>query len=146
MEVLVLAVDKPSLEYAARGVELYKKRLRGLSKTELRYVRGGCSKEVSARLLRASEGYVRIAVDERGKNMSTRELVNLWKEWQLNSVRRIAFMIGAAEGHSDELRAASDLVLSFGRHTMQHELALVVLLEQIYRVHTLLGGLPYHRD
>ncbi len=145
MEALVLAADKPTLEYAAEGVELYRKRLQGFGKVEVRYVRGGSSEEVSARLLRASEGCLRIAVDERGKNMSTRELTKLWKEWQLRSVRRVAFMVGAADGHSEELRVASDLILSFGRHTMQHELALVVLMEQIYRVHTLLAGLPYHR-
>ena len=44
------------------------------------------------------------------------------------------------------LRESCDAVISLGRHTMQHELALVVLLEQIYRVHTLLAGSPYHRD
>ncbi len=146
MEVLVLAADKPSLEYAARGVELYRQRIRGFGKVELRYVRGGSSMEVSERLLRASEKSYRVAVDERGKNMSTRELAGVWQGWQLRSLRRVAFMIGAADGHSEELRAASDLVISFGRHTMQHELALVVLMEQIYRVHTLLAGLPYHRD
>lgn len=146
MEVLVLAADKPSLEYAARGVELYRQRIQGFGKVELRYVRGGSSMEVSERLLRASEKSYRVAVDERGKNMSTRELAGVWQGWQLRSLRRVAFMIGAADGHSEELRAASDLVISFGRHTMQHELALVVLMEQIYRVHTLLAGLPYHRD
>ncbi len=142
----MLAADKPSLEYAARGVELYRQRLRSLGKVELKYVRGGSSEEVSERLLRASEGCFRVAMDERGRNMSTRELATQWQEWQVRSVRRIAFLVGAADGHSETLRGKSDLVLSLGRHTMQHELALVVLLEQIYRVHTLLAGLPYHRD
>jgi 23S rRNA (pseudouridine1915-N3)-methyltransferase len=58
----------------------------------------------------------------------------------------VAFLIGAADGHTPALRDACDHVLCLGKHTMQHELALVVLLEQIYRVHTLLAGSPYHRD
>ena len=146
MDVLVLAAAKPALPYARAGVELYCERLRPLGGVELRYVKDGGRAEVSARLLKASEGCLRVALDERGDNLSTRQLEQCWRTWQLRSVKRVAFLIGAADGHSEELRQACDLVLSLGRHTMQHELALVVLLEQIYRVHTLLAGSPYHRD
>ena len=146
MDVLVLAAAKPSLPYARAGVELYCERLRPLGGVELRYVKDGGREEVSARLLKASEGCLRIALDERGDNLSTRQLEKKWREWQLHAVKRVAFLIGAADGHNDELRSRCDLVLCLGRHTMQHELALVVLLEQIYRVHTLLAGSPYHRD
>jgi 23S rRNA (pseudouridine1915-N3)-methyltransferase len=60
-------------------------------------------------------------------------------------VKRVALLIGGADGHSPVLRGAADHVLSLSAFTLQHELALVVLLEQIYRVHTLLKGEPYHR-
>lgn len=146
MDILVLAAAKPSLPYARSGVELYTERLRAYGGVELRFVKDGGREEVSARLLKASEGCLRIALDERGANWSTRELEKQWRQWQLRSVKRVAFLIGAADGHSEALRQACDHVLSLGRHTMQHELALVVLLEQIYRVHTLLAGSPYHRD
>ena len=146
MDVIVLAAARPSLAYARQGVELYCERLRPLGGVELRYVRDGGRDEVSARLLKASEGCLRIALDERGRNLTTRELEKRWREWQLRSVKRVAFLIGAADGHSEALRNSCDLVLSLGQHTMQHELALVVLLEQIYRIHTLLVGAPYHRD
>lgn len=146
MDTLVLAAAKPALPYARAGVELYCERLRPLGGVELRYVKDGGQREVSERLLKASEGCLRVALDERGENLSTRQLEKRWREWQLRAVKRVAFLIGAADGHSERLRAESDLVLSLGRHTMQHELALVVLLEQIYRVHTLLAGAPYHRD
>ena len=146
MEILVLAAAKPSLPYARSGVELYCERLRPLGKVELRYVRDGGRDEVSARLLKASEGCLRVALDERGQNLTTRELEAKWRQWQLRAVKRVAFLIGAAEGHNEALRREAELVLCLGRHTMQHELALVVLLEQIYRIHTLLAGSPYHRD
>ena len=146
MDVLVLAAAKPALPYARAGVEFYCERLRPLGHVELRYVRDGGQEEVSARLLKASEGCVRLAMDERGKNLSTRQLEKQWREWQLRSVKRVAFLIGAADGHTEALRKACEHVISLGQHTMQHELALVVLLEQIYRVHTLLAGSPYHRD
>lgn len=127
-------------------MELYCERLRPLGKVELRYVRDGGRDEVSARLLKASEGCLRVALDERGHNLTTRELEAKWRQWQLRAVKRVAFLIGAAEGHNEALRREAELVLCLGRHTMQHELALVVLLEQIYRIHTLLAGSPYHRD
>ena len=146
MDILVLAAAKPALTYARQGVEFYCERLKPLGHVELRYVKDGSSEDVSARLLKASEGCVRLALDERGRNLTTRELEKQWREWQIRSVKRVAFLIGAADGHTAGLRAACDHVISLGRHTMQHELALLVLLEQIYRIHTLLAGSPYHRD
>lgn len=146
MDFLILAADKPSLAYARQGVQFFQERLKPLGKVSIRYVKGGPSEEVSGRLLEASKGCLRIAMDERGENWSTREWEKNVRRWQLQSVKHIAILIGAADGHTPALRAASDVVLSLGRHTMQHELALVVLLEQLYRLHTILAGSPYHRD
>ncbi len=147
MDFRIIAAAKPAIAYARDGVRFFEERLRPLGKVELRYVKAGGSEEVSARLLEASEGCLRIAMDERGENWTTRELERRVREWQLRgSVKHVAFLIGSADGHTPALRAACDHVLCLGRHTMQHELALVVLLEQIYRVHTLLAGSPYHRD
>lgn len=146
MDFLVLAAARPSLAYARQGVAFFEERLRPWGRVELRYVKAGSPEEVSARLLEASRGCFRVAVDERGENWSTREFESRVRRWQLQAVKHVAFLIGAADGHTDELRLACNAVFSLGRHTMQHELALVVLLEQIYRVHTLLSGSPYHRD
>lgn len=144
--MLVLAAAKPTLAYAREGVSFFEERLKPLGKVEIRYVKAGSSAEVSRRLLEASRGCWRIALDERGQNWSTRQLEAKAKDWQMRAVKHVAFLIGAADGHTQALREACNEVLSLGRHTMQHELALVVLLEQIYRLHTLLAGSPYHRD
>ena len=76
---------------------------------------------------------------------TTKKLVDLAKDWQMHSVRRIAFLIGASDGHTEELRSRCNHILSLSKFTLQHELALVVLLEQLYRCHTILAGTPYHR-
>lgn len=147
MDVVVLAGGKPSLPYARDGAELYIRRLHPYGGVEVQYVKdSGGAERVGERLLSASEGCLRVALDERGENWSTREMEAKWRDWELHSVKRVAFLIGAADGHSERLREACDFVISLGRHTMQHELALVVLLEQIYRIRTLLAGTPYHRD
>ena len=75
MQFLILAAGKPSLGYAKEGVELYLNRLRPFGKVELKLVRDGNSQDVSKRLLAASEGCLRIAMDERGELWTTRKLV-----------------------------------------------------------------------
>lgn len=73
MQFLILAAGKPSLGYAKEGVELYLNRLRPFGKVELKLVRDGNSQDVSKRLLAASEGCLRIAMDERGELWTTRK-------------------------------------------------------------------------
>lgn len=147
MHVRILAAGKPSLAYAKSGIGEYLKRLQRFGDHKLEIVKAGTSTEVSARLLERSAGSFRIALDERGALFSTSELARRMDDIERREgVKEITYLIGAADGHTDELRESSDLVLSLSRLTLQHELALVVLLEQIYRVATLRRGEPYHRE
>lgn len=146
MEICVIAAGKPALAYAREGITFFEQRLKPLAKVSIRYVKAGSSEDVSQRLLDASEGCLRIVLDERGESWKTREYEKRFRHWQLHSVKKIAFLIGAADGHTEALRQKADIKICLGAHTMQHELALLVLMEQIYRVETLLAGSPYHRD
>jgi 23S rRNA (pseudouridine1915-N3)-methyltransferase len=97
--------------------------------------------------LEKSQGAFRIVLDERGERPTTRQLSDKVAALEMRGdVKCVAFLIGASDGHTDELRRSADWLLSLSSMTMQHELALVVLLEQIYRVATLRKGEPYHRD
>jgi len=58
----------------------------------------------------------------------------------------MAFILGGANGHDQSLLERADFLWSLGPLTLQHELALVVTLEQLYRARTILAGHPYHRD
>lgn len=87
-----------------------------------------------------------IALDETGKTPSSREFASLIDKWQTEGASTIAFLIGGANGHSDTLKNKADYKLSFGRMTLPHMLARVVLTEQIYRAQTILDGHPYHKD
>ena len=145
MQFLILAAGKPALPFAKSGVELYLQRLKPFGKTELKLIKAGSSEDVSARLLDASEGCLRIAMDERGDLWTTEQLVKKARDWQMNGTRRIAFLIGASDGHTQALRDKCNHLLALSKFTLQHELALVVLLEQLYRCHTVLAGTPYHR-
>ncbi len=146
METSIIVAGKPAIAYAKEGVAFFEQRLRPLGKVSVQYLKAGSSEDVSARLLAASEGSLRIVMDERGEQWTTRQWESHYKKWQLHSVKRVCFLIGAADGHTQQLRDQADILLCLGKQTMQHELAFLVLMEQIYRVHTLLAGSPYHRD
>ena len=146
MKWQVLAIGKPSLAYAKAGVEEYRKRLGRYATVDLLHDwKDAGSEKNSEALLAASEGAVRIALDERGEPWTTAVLVERVRDWQMSGVKRVALLIGGADGHSPALREKADHVVAMSGFALQHELALVVLLEQIYRVHTVLKGEPYHR-
>jgi 23S rRNA (pseudouridine1915-N3)-methyltransferase len=147
MEIRIIFAGKPSLTYAKIGVEEYIKRLGRHGKYKLIIVKAGESKAVSERLLQASDGCYRIALDERGETPSTRAFRLKLEQIEMKGAgQTVAFLIGASDGHTQELRDKAEMVLSLSSMTMQHELALVVLLEQLYRVACMRSGSPYHRD
>jgi 23S rRNA (pseudouridine1915-N3)-methyltransferase len=65
--------------------------------------------------------------------------------WQRDAVRAAAFVVGGADGLHPDVKARAREAWSLSRLTLPHRLALVVLLEQLYRAHTVLRGEPYHR-
>ncbi len=147
MRFLVIHAGKPALSFAKTATEDYLKRLSRHGSYQLRCVKDGDRVAVSDRLLVASENCFRIALDERGETPVTRELANKLGALEMDgNVKAVAFLIGASDGHSADLRKKCDMVLSLSSLTMQHELALVVLLEQLYRLATIKAGSPYHRD
>ena len=77
--------------------------------------------------------------------MTSPDLANLVARWRDDGIPETAFVIGGADGLTDEMRARSDHLLSFGRMVWPHMLARAMLAEQIYRATTILAGSPYHR-
>jgi 23S rRNA (pseudouridine1915-N3)-methyltransferase len=147
MQIRVIVAGKPALAYAKAGVEEYLKRLSRFAGYELVVIKAGSSADVSTRLLERSQGCFRVALDERGECLTTRRFAEKLENLAMRGeVKTVAFLIGAADGHSPELREKSDLILTLSSFTLQHELALLVLLEQLYRVASLKSGSPYHRD
>jgi 23S rRNA (pseudouridine1915-N3)-methyltransferase len=84
-----------------------------------------------------------VLLDSRGKQLSSEELADLIRQHQERN-SPVVFAIGPADGFRDEIRRQSDVILSLGKMTLAHELARVILLEQVYRAFTILQGHPYH--
>jgi 23S rRNA (pseudouridine1915-N3)-methyltransferase len=85
-----------------------------------------------------------ILLDARGKQFSSEELAKFLGDYQDRNPLPLLFGVGAADGFSEPARQAATMVLSLGKMTLAHELARVVLLEQLYRGFTILKGHPYH--
>jgi 23S rRNA (pseudouridine1915-N3)-methyltransferase len=79
-----------------------------------------------------------------GKQLSSEELATFIRDYQERSASPLLFAVGAANGFSKETKRAATHIISLGKMTLAHELARVVLLEQLYRAFTILKGHPYH--
>jgi len=137
MKHQILVAGKPALAYAKTGTAEYLKRLTRYGSYELKILKDGSSVDVSERLREASEGTLRIVMDERGENLTTSQLTKKNQEWEMRGIKRASYLIGASNGHTKALRDEAHLVWALSPLTLQHELALVVLLEQLYRVATI---------
>ncbi len=146
MKIKILTIGKPKLPYAKMGAETYLGRIRRFVKVEHAAMRQGGSEDESKRLLAASESTFRVAMDERGDLLGTDGWKKLFDGWEHSTETAVSFLIGGADGHNPALRKSSDRIIALCPMTMQHELALVVLLEQIYRVYTIKNNAPYHRE
>lgn len=142
MKVLVLAIGRLKEAHFKAAEAEYLKRLQRYADVILRE-----AKDEPALLKALPEKHKLILLDERGQNRSSEELARtLAEEAQHGGGRTVVFAVGGAEGFSDALRARATLILAFGRITLPHRLARVVLVEQLYRAFTILRGEPYHRS
>lgn len=91
------------------------------------------------------ERAVIIALDERGKSLTSAEFAKQIARWQ-QAAPTIAFLIGGADGHDDAVRARADYLLAFGAMTWPHLMVRAMLCEQLYRAQQILAGHPYHRE
>ena len=146
MRFHVFVIGKPKLDFARLGVEEYAARLRPYAPVELHWLKATTQAGESLALLERSKGMFRIVLDERGEQVASRAVAKKLADWEMHGPRDLAFLIGGADGHTDEVRQAAGWRWALSKLTLQHELALVVMLEQLYRACTIRAGHPYHRD
>jgi 23S rRNA (pseudouridine1915-N3)-methyltransferase len=85
-----------------------------------------------------------VLMDSRGKEFSSEQFAGFLGDYQDRNPLPLVFAVGGADGFSDVTRGAAQHTISLGKMTLAHELARVVLLEQVYRAFTILKGHPYH--
>ena len=97
-----------------------------------------------AERLKARTAPVLVLLDERGRQFSSEELAEWLRKQRDEGQQRVVFALGPADGWSAAERARAGMLLSLGAMTLPHELARVVISEQLYRAFTILAGHPYH--
>ena len=156
MRVTVISVGKVRQHFIQEGEQEYLKRLRGtplaVSLVELGLEApesmspGEVQEREALELLKKLDtfDYV-VALDERGKQLSSKDFARQIEKQMQTGVRSLAFVIGGAFGLSEKIRQRADYVLSLSELTLPHQLTRLVLVEQIYRVHTIMRGISYHK-
>ena len=94
---------------------------------------------------RLPQGEFVIALDPRGKQLSSEEFSDALRDCMVKGHSRIALLIGGSHGLTQELRSRADMVLSFSRMTFPHQIFRIMLLEQVYRAFKIMNGEAYHK-
>ena len=137
----IFAVGKVRKSWVKEGLGLYTKRLPGMEIHELRD--SNPHKEAETIKARAKSDEKLIVLTEEGKHFSS---ILFAKYLNAFGSQRLAFVIGGANGLSTEIKTSAHLQLSLSPMTFPHEIALLLLVEQIYRATTIVQAGPYHRS
>ena len=140
MNLHILAVGKKKSEYDEM-IKEYQKRI--VAPFELSLEILSESEKILGKI--KSNDYV-VALDEKGKDFTTVAFSQVLEKQLHNSIKRMVFIIGGAYGLDDEMRTRANTIMCLGKLTLPHELARLVLTEQLYRVTNLLGGGKYHHE
>ena len=155
LNIHLVAVGNKMPDWVGRGYADYAARIRGrcaLTLTEVAPARGGADSQrekraalEAERLRRATPKNARvIALDRGGVAQSTTAIARRMEEWMRNRAP-VALLAGGADGLPPQTLRAADEIWSLSALTFAHQLVRVVVAEQIYRCHSLLEGMPYHR-
>jgi len=147
MKLKIVAVGGLRNEAMASLVEDYLARARRHLTVEVEEVEaGGGPKDEADRLLgRVGERDTVIALDEGGRHVTSEELADWIERQMVGGVGPVTWMIGGADGLTGRVKQRAAWSLSLSKMTLPHQLARVVLAEQLYRAATIIRGEPYHR-
>lgn len=140
MKIVVLPIGKPKFRQIRELVAEYAGRVAHYLPIAVLPCR-----DDAAALKRIEPADVLILLDERGKQLSSEGLAEFLSGHANRGTKRLCFFIGGPDGAGDEVKQRADLIISLSRMTLPHELALVLLLEQLYRACSINRGEPYHR-
>lgn len=155
MQLVIAAVGHRMPDWIASGFEEYAKRMPPECRIVLREIKpvdrsGGRNAETVMAQERSRieavipKGAMVIALDERGKDLTTAQLSVHLAQWQ-QAGRDVTFVVGGADGLDPELKQHADMLLRLSSLTLPHGMVRVLLAEQLYRAWSILRNHPYHR-
>lgn len=159
MKLNFLFPGKTKEAFLAQGISAYIKRLKPMVETnEIIFKTSSApsesnpaseslvrAREASQLLERCGAGEYLIVLDSRGELLSSTALAEKFEQLRLSAVKTVNLVVGGHWGIDDNLLAKANLRLSLGPMTYPHELARLIILEQVYRAFTILNHIPYHK-
>jgi 23S rRNA (pseudouridine1915-N3)-methyltransferase len=156
VRITILAVGHKAPGWIQEGFNEYARRMPPEARLELVEVKpeergpGRTADKAKAlegeRILAAlPQGATLLALDERGRSVTTQGLSVMFSDWMRDAIHPV-FVIGGADGLSEQVKARADKMISLSALTLPHALARVLLAEQLYRAWSILARHPYHRE
>lgn len=156
MKLLIVSVGHKMPAWITEGFNEYTKRMprevqivlqevkpepRTTGKTTLQIMEAEAQRIAAA----LPQNCLRIAMDERGRQVTTKQLSAQMQEW-MREGQDVAFIVGGADGLHDSIKLSAQQLLALSALTLPHAFVRVLLAEQLYRAHSLMHNHPYHRD
>lgn len=159
MNIRLIAVGKIKEKYLISGIDEYLKRLQAYCKIEICEAKEESfteplsarnkeiimSKEAKRILTLIPKRYYTVALDRKGKQLSSNQLAQMFKQKAIYGLGNIAFIIGGSLGLADEVIKQANTTLSCSRLTFPHQLMRLIWAEQVYRAMTIIKGEKYHK-
>ena len=155
MKLNIVCMGRTREAFIRDGIEKYLRYLKPYAPAELTIVREERVEDLrdaprvrrleAAKISRSLQpgGYV-VALDERGREFTSHEFAAFLDGAMEQGIREMSFVLGGAMGLDETVTGKADTVFALSRLTLTHEMARLVLLEQLYRAFTILKGKPYH--
>lgn len=155
MKLTILCVGKTKEQFIQDGIEKYLRFLRSYAEVGLKEVRDEkvrdlreapvARKKEAERIAKSlSPSAAVVALDEQGREFTSHEFAAFLNGLLESGTREVAFVLGGAMGLAESVTGTADEVLALSRWTLTHEMARLVLLEQLYRAFTIITGKTYH--
>ena len=156
MKLIIASVGHKMPDWITAGFNEYAKRMPREARIELLEIKPEprSTGKTTAQIMEAEaqrvlaalpQNCLRIALDERGSQPTTRQLAAQMQEW-MREGRDVAFIVGGADGLHDSVKQGAQQLLALSALTLPHAFVRVLLAEQLYRAHSLLHNHPYHRE
>ena len=156
MKLLIVSVGHRMPDWITAGFNEYARRMPREAKIELLEIKpeprttGKTTAQImgaeAQRILAAlPRDCLRIALDERGAQPTTKQLATQMQDW-MRAGRDVAFIIGGADGLHESVKQAAQQIMALSSLTLPHAMVRVLLAEQLYRAHSMMHNHPYHRE
>jgi 23S rRNA (pseudouridine1915-N3)-methyltransferase len=150
----LICLGKIKEKFLADGIAEYSGRLRHYTDFTLTMLKDRSKPEASGGVIAAEgrallqavhPGALVVALDPGGRQMTTEAFTSLLNTWEMQGVKQVCYLIGGPEGHACQVKERADVLFSLSPMTFTHDMARLLLVEQLYRAYTIKAGEKYHK-